>query len=183
VYTIGAVHPVLQENSYDVILDALLQNRRETSRRIFTSCEITAEEFSEALKGGEGRKTQELLDEIDRSGYLGLEEFVRDQLLSQGCNANLTKRSGDGGADIVVRDELGEIIYLIQCKYTADIGLPIDAGLLLDAQRVRVNWKAPSATVIGISNAKTFARKVVEGFGKINGRLVARDELPNLTLS
>jgi hypothetical protein len=183
VYTIGAVHPVLQENSYDVILDALLQNRRETSRRIFTSCEITVEELSEALKGGEGRKTQELLNEIDRSGYLGLEEFVRDQLLSQGWNANLTKRSGDGGADIVVKDELGEIIYLIQCKYTADIGLPIDAGLLSDAQRVRVNWKAPTATVIGISNAKRFAPRVVEGFGKINGRLVARDELPNLTLS
>ena len=125
--------------------------------------------ISEALKGGEGRKTQELLNEIDRSGYLGLEEFVRDQLLSQGWNASLTKRSGDGGADIVVKDELGEIIYLIQCKYTADIGLPIDAGLLLDAQRVRVNWKAPTATVIGISNAKRFACRVVEGFEKING--------------
>ena len=95
----------------------------------------------------------------------------------------MTKRTGDGGADIIVKDELGEIIYLIQCKYTADIGLPIDAGLLLDAQRVRVNWKAPMATVIGISNAKRFAPRVVEGFRKINGRLVARDELPNLILS
>jgi hypothetical protein len=183
VYTIGAVHPVLQENSYDVILDSLLQNRRETSRRIFTSCEISVEEFSEALKGGEGRKTQELLNEIDRSGYLGLEEFIRDQLLSRGWNANLTRRTGDGGADIIVKDELGEIVYLIQCKYTADIKLPIDAGLLLDAQRVRVNWKAPTATVIGISNANRFAPRVVEGFKKIGGRLVARDGLTNFTLS
>lgn len=74
---------------------------------------------------------------------------MRDQLLSEGLSANLTKRTGDGGADIVVKDELGEVIYLIQCKYTANIDLPIDAGLLEDANRFRDNWRAPEALVIG----------------------------------
>jgi SNF2 family DNA or RNA helicase len=35
VHTVGAVHPILENNSYDVILDNLLRSRRETSRRIF----------------------------------------------------------------------------------------------------------------------------------------------------
>jgi HJR/Mrr/RecB family endonuclease len=177
------VHPVLQENSYDVILDGLLQSRREVSRRIFTSSEISAGDFADALNAGGGRKVEEVLTEIDRSGYLGLEEFVRDRLLLEGLDANLTKRSGDGGADIVVKDELGNIIYLIQCKHTSEIDLAIDAGLLVDAQRVRVNWRAPTAVVIGITNAKKFAPRIVDGFKKIDGRLIAREELAEFCLS
>jgi hypothetical protein len=115
-------------------------------------------------------------------GYLGLEEFVRDRLLVQGFDANLTKRSGDGGADIVVRDELGRILYLVQCKHTNDIDQPVDGGLVLDAQRVRANWQAASAAVIGISNAKKFAPRVLDGFSRIGGRLIARDELAGFTL-
>jgi hypothetical protein len=184
VYTVGAVHPVLQDNSYDVILDGLLQSRRDVSRRIFTSSEISAGDFADALNvGGGGRKKEELLTEIDRSGYLGLEEFVRDRALLEGLDANLTKRTGDGGADIIVKDELGRIIYLIQCKHTSDIEAPIDGGLLVDAQRVRVNWLAPDATVIGISNARKFAPRIVEGFKKINGRLIARDQLVEFRLN
>jgi hypothetical protein len=184
VYTVGAVHPVLQENSYDVILDGLLQSRREISRRIFTSSEITAGDFADALNGaGGGQKVEEVLTEIDRSGYLGLEEFVRDRLLLEGFDANLTKRSGDGGADIIVKDELGNIIYLIQCKHTSEIELPIDAGLLVDAQRVRVNWRAPTAIVIGVTNAKKFAPRIVDGFKKIGGRLIAREQLAKFRLS
>jgi hypothetical protein len=53
----------------------------------------------------------------------------------------------------------------------------------VDAQRVRVNWRAPTATVIGITNAKKFAPRIVEGFKKIDGRLIARDKLAEFRLS
>jgi SNF2 family DNA or RNA helicase len=184
VHTVGAVHPLLQENSYDVVLDNLLRTRREVSKRIFTSSEVTASDFVDVLKkaGGE-RSADEILREIDRSGYLGLEEFVRDQLLAEGLSTNLTQRTGDGGADLVVKDELGQIIFLIQCKHTANIDLPIDAGLLEDAARVRENWRAQEAMVIGISNAKKFAPRVVAEFKKINGRLIAREELAHVRFS
>ncbi len=184
VHTVGAVHPLLQNNSYDVILDLLLTSRRDISRRIFTSCEITVADFADALnRAGSERSSDDILVEIDRSGYLGLEEFVRDQLLSEGLGANLTRRTGDGGADIVVRDELGEIIYLIQCKHTSNIESPMDGGLLQDAQRVRENWRAPDAVVFGVSNAKRFAPRVVEGFRNIKGRLIARDQLARVRFS
>ena len=183
VYTVGAVHPVLQENSYDVILDRLLDSRREVSRRIFTSSEISAGDFADILNAAGGKqRSEDVLTEIDRSGYLGLEEFVRDCLLLAGLDANLTKRSGDGGADIVVKDELGQIIYLVQCKHTSEPEKPMDGGLLVDAQRVRDNWRAPGAVVVGVSNAKTFTSRVVDGFKKIDGRLIAREQLTNLRL-
>ncbi|MET4481576.1 SNF2-related protein [Bradyrhizobium sp. F1.13.3] len=183
VYTVGAIHPVLEENSYDVILDGLLESRREVSRRIFTSSEISAGDFADILNAAGGRrKSEDVLTEIDRSGYLGLEEFVRDCLLVEGLDANLTKRSGDGGADIVVKDELGQIIYLVQCKHTSEVETPMDGGLLVDAQRVRDNWRAPGAVVVGISNARKFAPRVVDGFKKIGGRLIAREQLTHLRL-
>jgi hypothetical protein len=174
----------VSEQNITEILDGLLQSRREVSRRIFTSSEITAGDFADVLNGtGGGQKAEEVLTEIDRSGYLGLEEFVRDRLLFEGLDANMTKRSGDGGADIVVKDELGKIIYLIQCKHTSEIELPIDAGLLVDAQRVRENWRAPTAIVVGISNAKKFAPRIVDGFKKIGGRLIAREQLAEFRLA
>jgi HJR/Mrr/RecB family endonuclease len=184
VHTVGAVHPLLRDNSYDVILDNLLRSRRDMARRIFTSSEISAADFVDALnKSGGEQKAENILLEIDRSGYLGLEEFVRDQLISEGLSANLTERTGDGGADIIVKDELGDIIYLVQCKHTSKIEMPIDAGLVQDAKRVRENWRADTAVVIGVSNAKRFAPRVVDEFKRINGRLIARDELARVRFS
>ena len=184
VHTVGAVHPLLKDNSYDVVLDNLLRSRREVSKRIFTSSEVTAADFASVLKGTSGqRSVDDILREIDRAGYIGLEEFVRDQLLAEGFSANLTQSTGDGGADIVVRDELGQIIYLIQCKYTSNVDAPIDAGVCEDARRVQSNWQAQDALVIGVSNAKKFAPRVITEFEKIKGRLIARDELPRLRFS
>ena len=54
VHTVGAVHPLLKENSYDVVLDNLLRTRREVSKRIFTSSELTAADFASVLKGAGG---------------------------------------------------------------------------------------------------------------------------------
>lgn len=184
VHTVGAVHPLLAENSYDVVLDNLLRSRREVSKRIFTSSEVTVADFVSVFTGSNGqRSSDEILREIDQSGYLGLEEFVRDQLLAEALSANLTRNTGDGGADIVVKDELGQIVYLIQCKHTTNIDTPLDAGLLEDARRVRTNWRAENAVVIGVSNAKRFAPRVIAEFEKIKGRLVGRDELPRLRFS
>jgi HJR/Mrr/RecB family endonuclease len=184
VHTIGAVHPQLGENSYDVILDQLLRRRRDVSRRIFSSSEITAADFADVLAKDTSEDQQEnIVKGIDRSGYLGLEEFVRDKIIDQGLHAVLTRSTGDGGADIVVRNEIGDITYLVQCKHTNNIDVPIDAGLVQDARRVRENWRATGAIVIGVTNAKAFTPSVVEEFGKINGRLVARGDLAFLRLN
>jgi hypothetical protein len=181
---VGAVHPQLKENSYDVVLDNLLRTRREVSKRIFTSTELTAADFANVLKGGSGQlNPEDVLRDIDQGGYIGLEEFVRDQLLAEGLSANMTQSTGDGGADIVVRDELGQIIFLVQCKYTTKVDVTIDAGLFDDARRVKNNWQAQEARVIGISNAKKFAPRVIAEFEKIKGRLISRDELPRLHFS
>ena len=183
VYALGAVHPVLKEKSYDVILDNLLRKRREMSKRVFTASTITAADFAESMSQPNDMRADDILREIDRSGYLYLEEFVRDRLIAEGFNANMTRYTRDGGADIVVRDELGEIVYLVQCKHTTKIDVPIDAGLLEDARRVRDNWRASGAVVIGVTNARTFSPRVTSEFKKINGRLIARYDLWQLRFS
>jgi hypothetical protein len=183
VYAVGAVHPFLREKSYDVILDNLLRKRREMSKRVFTASAITAADFTDSMNRSNEARTDDILREIDRSGYIYLEEFVRDRLIAEGFNANLTRYKGDGGADIVVRDEVGEIVFLVQCKHTTNIDIPIDAGLLEDACRARDNWRASGAVVIGVSNARKFSPRVINEFKKINGRLIARDDLCQLRFS
>ena len=83
VYTVGAVHPVLKESSYDVVLDTLLRTRRETSKRIFTSSEITAADFVGSINSSNhDNSAEEVLRENDKSGYIFIEMFVRDRLLA-----------------------------------------------------------------------------------------------------
>jgi len=183
VYKFGAVHPQLQETSYDVILDDLLASRRAVSRRILTSTEITAADFTQAFQSKSPPNPAKILEEVDKSGPLGLEEFVRDCLIQGGLNAKLTIRSGDGGADIVVRDELGTISHLVQCKHVSNIDAPVDNGLLVDAERVRENWHAADAIVVGATNGKRFSQRVADKFSKNGWKLIARDQLPGLTLS
>jgi SNF2 family DNA or RNA helicase len=177
VHTIGAVHPQLRESSYDVVLDQLLRSRRETSKRIFTASDIMAEDFMKILQQAGDRSKANLLTEIDQGGYLGLEEYVRDKLISAGLAANSTYRTGDGGADIVIRGATGQIDYLVQCKFTTNIDLPIDAGLCEDALRMRKNWQAPQAMVVGVTNAKKFAPRVEDLFKQLGGQLINRDDL------
>jgi hypothetical protein len=183
VHTIGAVHPHLRESSYDVILDQLLRTRRDTSKRIFTASDIFADDFMKVLQKVGAQSNEDVLNEIDQSGYLGLEEFVRDKLIAAGLTGNLTYRTGDGGADIVVRDECGQINYLVQCKFTSKIEVPLDAGLSDDASRMRGNWQAPKATVVGVTNARKFAPRVISQFKQIGGQLIARDQLLHFSLS
>jgi len=73
------------------------------------------------------------------------------------------------------------ITHLIQCKFTNQIGNPIDAGLSADLRRMRSNWRAESAAVYGISNSSSFAttaRRVAE---ENRARLVSRHELNKLS--
>jgi HJR/Mrr/RecB family endonuclease len=182
VYKFGAVHPQLQETSYDVILDELLTSRRAVSRKILTSTEITAADFAQAFQSRSPLNLTKILEEVDKSGPLALEEFVRDCLVRNGLNAKLTIRSGDGGADIVVRDELGTISHLLQCKHVSNIDVPVDNGLLIDAERVRENWHAADAIVVGVTNGKRFSQRVADKFSKNGWKLIARDQLPELTL-
>ena len=182
VHTIGAIHPQLRESSYDAILDQLLRTRRETSKRIFTASDIVADDFAQVLQQAGRRHNENILSEVDQSGYLGLEEFVRDRLIASGVTANFTSSTGDGGADIVVRDVDGQISYLVQCKHTTNIEIPIDGGMTEDAVRMRKNWQAPKAIVVGVSNARKFAPRVITQFEQMGGQLFARDRLVDFRL-
>src|SRR5262249_19782462 len=136
---------------------------------------------SEDLRKGYYASEAALGEQIKRSvlgkhyaKFCGDFEVVEMQIMDL---ADDTRHTGDGGADIVVRDEIGQILYLVQCKHTTNINNPIDAGLLEDARRVRENWRALNAVVVGVSNAKKFSPRVVEQFKQMNGRLIARDDL------
>ena len=47
-------------------------------------------------------RADDILREIDRSGYLYLEEFVRDRLIAEGFNANMTRHTRAASAAAIL---------------------------------------------------------------------------------
>ncbi len=178
IYTLGAVHPILKENSYDIILDKLLSSRRSTSKQIFSVSELQPSDFLNAiLKQKNIYSIDELLSEIDNRDYLNFEEFVYNELLNLPLKVSKTLKSNDGGADIILRDFTGDIKFFVQCKHTINIDIPIDAGLCADLVRVRQNWKSPYATVIGITNAHKVTNRVLSEYQSNNGFIISRADI------
>jgi hypothetical protein len=94
------------------------------------------------------------------------------------ANGGDKQRRPFGGALLELADDaLGNIAHRIN---RAEYSFPVQ--LVSDAQRVRANWQAASAAVIGISNARKFAPRVLDGFSRMGGRLISRAELPTFTL-
>ncbi len=170
VYLPLARHPGLNRKSYDFILHDLLDRKRRTAQKLFVPTEIRAGEF------------EQMLDEFDPSrldGYdpIRFEGWVRDKLIEGDLQAKLTQKSGDAGADIIVRDAVGAITHIVQCKHTAYPDRPVDSGIADDLIRARLAWKAPQAILLGVTNARSFSGPVQSVARDKGIQLLGREDL------
>jgi len=182
-----AIHPGFGNASYDAILHDILTRKRRLSQDLFIPAEIGAADFPTGETGhsgdsdGKGDPTEpDLLSRIDARGPLHLEEWVVATCRRKGLNVVTTPRTGDGGADVVVRGPDGRPTHLIQCKHTTSVRKPVDGGILGDAMRVRANWAAPDAIFVGVTNGVTFTREVRRVLVGPDNILVERASLPRI---
>ena len=179
-----AIHPAHGEGSYDVVLDAILARKRELSRSLFVPADLSDEDFDTLLRGSAGEGTvasgaeADELRLIDERGANHLEDWIERTLRVAGLDVSGTPRSGDGGADAIVRGADGAIADIIQCKYTIhpDRSNPAP-GLTDDLRRARSRWNAPEARFVAVTNAEAFSPNVRAALESDGALIVERADL------
>ena len=188
-----ALHPGFGTSSYDGVLHGILSRKRQMSQHLFMPVEFSASEFGDIASPPDNHdgfaedaadfvSSPDILAKIDARGPVSFEDWVADACREAGVRAERTGRSGDGGADVVVRGEDGRVTHLIQCKHTMDASRDIgsDSGILSDEARVRSNWAAENARFVGVTNARGFTAEVRRVLADRDALLVSRRELQRI---
>ena len=116
-----AVHPLLGDSSFDVVLDAMLAKKRSLSQDIIVPTAMTEEDFramfADLIVGQASGATN--TRNIDTMGWKDFEDWVARQFVRVGYQAHATPRSYDGGADIILRPPMrpGARPIICQCKH------------------------------------------------------------------
>ena len=118
----------------------------------------------------------------NNAGPHHFEDWVRGTLAAGGVIAEGAPRTGDGGADVIVRDRDGRITHIVQCKHTGRPGIPVGAsgGVLADLRRCREGWRAPDAVFVAVTNVGAFSRDVRAALDGAGAVVVTRGELGRL---
>ncbi len=117
-----AVHPLLGDGSFDVVLDAMLTKKRSLSQDIIVPTAMTEEDFrvmfANLMGGGHASSSADNRN-IDVMGWKDFENWVGQQFVRVGYQAHSTPRSYDGGADIILRPpaRTGARPIICQCKH------------------------------------------------------------------
>src|SRR5439155_14183661 len=74
VYTLAARHPILGDRSYDLVLNRILERKRQLSRHIFAPLDLQPGDFADLFGGSPSFS----LDHIDGMTPGSFEEWVND---------------------------------------------------------------------------------------------------------
>jgi hypothetical protein len=117
IYTPISKHPVDEIRSFDVALDEILTRKRKLARSLFVPSEISAGDFNDLFGETPDHPTFRPLT-IEESYELetgeDFEDYVASSLFASGFTIQKTKRSWDGGCDLIAKK--GSKIVLCQCK-------------------------------------------------------------------
>jgi hypothetical protein len=116
-----AVHPLLGDASFDAVLDMLLSEKRALSREIVVPTTMTEGDFKRMMAAlvGDEASVSDPSPELDTMGWKAFEQWTAEQFVKAGFQASMTPRTGDAGADIVLRPPPGSKgrPVICQCKH------------------------------------------------------------------
>ena len=96
-----AEHPEFKAKSYDVLLNGKLEKKRATSYDVIVPVRFDAREMARLHSEIFGGNFLE--EELASMDWHRFEDWTCDQIRSSGLTVSKTPRSGDGGADLIVR--------------------------------------------------------------------------------
>jgi HJR/Mrr/RecB family endonuclease len=135
-----AIHPELADDSFDVVLNGMLSEKRMLSREIVVPTLLTEADFRRmfAQMMGDATSSDDVLDQLDRMGWRGFEIWAAERFRAAGYQVHNTPVSGDGGADIILRPSSGKHTspLICQCKHRA-MGGSTDEQAVNDVVRAR----------------------------------------------
>ena len=173
-----AIHPTYREGSFDCVLNDLM--RRKTSLARAALWPPTDNDFDNGMlvTGVSGAEPFDpaALDELDWSGF---EDWVVDRAREGGdWEASRTPRSGDGGADALLRHRRRRATAaVVQAKHTTHRDRPIGEAAVRELLRADGRYGVRNPQLVAITNARGFtdgARKLAL---ERDVKLVDRDRL------
>jgi hypothetical protein len=181
IYYPMAVHPLYGESSFDALLNALLDRKRDLSRRMLLP-PVNAKEDQNWFAENIGRKVPEVslvlpvdIEDIDVMEPTAFERWALGRCISLGWEASRTPKSHDGGADGILLHRLSGARAIIQCKHTQNNNA-CGPEAIDDLLRARSNY-SEGARLFVLTNAKQFSRTASERAEKYGIVLVSRNEL------
>jgi hypothetical protein len=139
-----AVHPLLGEGSFDVVLDAMLTKKRSLSQDIIVPTAMTEADFRSMFADLVGAATSigDNPRDVDIMGWKDFENWTAQQFIKVGYQANTTPRSHDGGADIILRPPTrpGARPIICQCKHRSLGEGAVDEQAVEDVLRARTAY-------------------------------------------
>ena len=162
VYCPLAIHPTIGEQSFDMVLDKLLQKKRKLSERVLwppagspQDCDFLVDE---AIWGKNGNANKLTYSDIFAMEPLQFDEHIahtfRRTLQAQGLRVERTIQSHDGGADITIKNNDGLVVGIIQCKHTGSKDKQTTA--CEDLRRSLTSYYVKEPWLIGATNATRF---------------------------
>jgi len=154
-----AVHPDFGDQSFDLLLDVLLTDKRHLSRRILIPPVTDADPryFEAGIYGKDHAGAEDLLARIDTGGPDMLEHWVIDRLKAAGLQASKTPPSGDAGIDCIgVHPKTGRRIA-VQCKHRCKgRAVSCNERAVQDLLRGRNAYTNDFDRLVAVTNAREF---------------------------
>lgn len=126
VYYPMAIHPDFHNTSFDICLNQLLENKRRLSRDVLLPILDSEADQQELFKKTVWHKDDNSVTFAEMSQFTAkqFESYVIQHLQRTASIYNWhvrsTPNSWDGGADVVVETNSGEILAVIQCKHSSN---------------------------------------------------------------
>ena len=173
-----AIHPTYREQSFDCVLNDLM--RRKTSLARAALWPPTNNDFDVGmLMAGINNVEPINLSDIDGLDWAGFEDWIIERARESGdWMVSDTPRSGDGGADAVLRHRRRrDATALVQAKYTADRTRLIDDAAVREVIHAVTRYDVENPQLVVITNACGFTRVAQEAALENGVTLLDRNRL------
>ena len=152
-----AIHPAHRERSFDCVLNELMRRKRSLARAALWPPTLSDVDNAALLTGMSGADAFDPA-EIDSLDWQGFEHWVVDRARKSGdWEASETPRSGDGGADALLRHcrrQATEVV--VQAKHTTERDRLAGETAVRDLLRARDRYPLNDPQLVAITNAVGF---------------------------
>ena len=182
-----AIHPAHRERSFDCVLNDLMRRKRSLARAALWPPTLSDVDNAALVTGMSGAENFDPT-ELDGLDWHGFEHWIVDRARESGdWEASETPRSGDGGADAVLRHRRRHgTVAVVQAKHTTERDRLTGEAAVRDLLRARDRYALGNPQLVAITNAVAFTEGARALALEHDVALVDRDRLglwPNHVLA
>ena len=154
-----AVHPAHRERSFDCVLNDLMRRKRSLARAALWPPTLSDADNAALVTGINGAETFDPT-KIDALDWHGFENWVVDRACESGdWEASETPRSGDGGADALLRHRRRhDTAAVVQAKHTTHRDRLAGEEAIRDLLRAPNRYGLKHPQLVAITNAVGFTQ-------------------------